>query len=319
MTTKNFIIKEGRVCCTDKEVPEEPKEVNCGGTHACTCAGLAFESGANRDVVDGYDDNCPHRYTAALQLIKDNAVLIREEDQERAYQEIETRLGYPAKEGVLYPVSVEVEIGDGELCKYCNKSKDGHYHDTVLNRYACKAGDLVAALCTFHPQTVARIVEEPVKLPFKEFKVKAGSIKIEKRIPVVDIQEEEPVEKKPENWRDDLAKTLVKNSQVEDQEELRSTFTNPTENEVAEMVVSAYRVLIEHDKFAMMDYIFDKTKIRFLKLKENFGLDSGSLPFNEVDSLNKTKLLMDVWQKWCELDYEEFDGWLHSELHKNNP
>jgi hypothetical protein len=199
MTTKNFIIKEGRVCCTDKEVPEEPKEVNCGGTHACTCAGLAFESGANRDVVDGYDDNCPHRYTAALQLIKDNAVLIREEDQERAYQEIETRLGYPAKEGVLYPVSVEVEIGDGELCKYCNKSKDGHYHDTVLNRYACKAGDLVAALCTFHPQTVARIVEEPVKLPFKEFKVKAGSIKIEKRIPVVDIQEEEPVEKKPEH------------------------------------------------------------------------------------------------------------------------
>jgi hypothetical protein len=259
MTTKNFIIKEGRVCCTDKEVPEEPKEVNCGGTHACTCAGLAFESGANRDVVDGYDDNCPHRYTAALQLIKDNAVLIREEDQERAYQEIETRLGYPAKEGVLYPVSVEVEIGDGELCKYCNKSKDGHYHDTVLNRYACKAGDLVAALCTFHPQTVARIVEEPVKLPFKEFKVKAGSIKIEKRTPVVDIQVEEPVEKKPDIkefllipvyadngehshytliesstgikvWSEDpqecKAQGYPVNSQVEDQEELSKHILN---------------------------------------------------------------------------------------------
>jgi hypothetical protein len=192
MTTKNFIIKEGRVCCTDKEVPEEPKKVNCGGTHACTCAGLAFERGANRDVVDGYDDNCPYRYAAALQLIKDNAVLIREEDQDLSrkliynqYDPDNCNLTWCGEKGkrvpgevscynqcskykeikddTFYPVSVEVEIGDGELCKYCNKSKDGHYHDTVLNRYACKAGDLVAALCTFHPQTVARIVEEPVE------------------------------------------------------------------------------------------------------------------------------------------------------------
>jgi hypothetical protein len=41
---------------------------------------------------------------------------------------------------------------------------------------------------------LARIVEEPVKLPFKEFKVKVGSIKIEKRIPVVNSQVEDQEE-----------------------------------------------------------------------------------------------------------------------------
>lgn len=79
-------------------------------------------------------------------------------------------------------------------------------------------------------QTVARIVEEPVKLPFKEFKIKAGSIKIEKWNPVVDIQQEEPVENiDPEiakviktRFRE-MASTGKVNSQVEDQGELHSS------------------------------------------------------------------------------------------------
>jgi hypothetical protein len=248
MKTTALIIKEGRVCCTDKEVPEEPKEVNCGGTHACTCAGLAFESGANRDVVDGYDDNCPHRYTAALQLIKDNAVLIREEDQERAicYMWHVSNTMLPLyeftkslKENDSYPVSVEV-ILDEQCDSKCNV-------DVQCESNPCKK------------YLVARIVEESVKLPFKEFKVKAGSVKIEKWNPVVDIQEEEPVEKKPDIkefllipvyadngehshytliesstgikvWSEDpqecKAQGYPVNSQVEDQEELSKHILN---------------------------------------------------------------------------------------------
>jgi hypothetical protein len=136
MTTKNFIIKEGRVCCTDKEVPEEPKKVNCGGTHACTCAGLAFERGANRDVVDGYDDNCPYRYAAALQLIKDNAVPFHPDDQDKAYGQLLLSEG-AANESVLYPMSMEVEICDVPMAYYFDRTK----------KY----------------KRLARIVEEPVE------------------------------------------------------------------------------------------------------------------------------------------------------------
>jgi hypothetical protein len=255
MKTTALIIKEGRVCCTDKEVPEKPKEVNCGGTHACTCAGLAFESGANRDVVDGYDDNCPHRYTAALQLIKDNAVPFENQDailKEFAYQKNGhlTILDYQQyrkhylKEDTFYPVSVEVEIitvmSEGWQPTYNNPDNSG-----------CEQ--------PAEPIQLARIVEEPVKLPFKEFKVKAGSIKIEKRTPVVDIQVEEPVEKKPDIkefllipvyadngehshytliesstgikvWSEDpqecKAQGYPVNSQVEDQEELSKHILN---------------------------------------------------------------------------------------------
>jgi hypothetical protein len=159
MKTTALIIKEGRVCCTDKEVPEKPKEVNCGGTHACTCAGLAFESGANRDVVDGYDDNCPHRYTAALQLIKDNAVPFENQDailKEFAYQKNGhlTILDYQQyrkhylKEDTFYPVSVEVEIitvmSEGWQPTYNNPDNSG-----------CEQ--------PAEPIQLARIVEEPVE------------------------------------------------------------------------------------------------------------------------------------------------------------
>jgi hypothetical protein len=62
--------------------PEEPKyDVKCHSTHSCICASLAFENGANRDVVDGYDDNCPHRYQKALSSAIAQAVEF--EDQER--------------------------------------------------------------------------------------------------------------------------------------------------------------------------------------------------------------------------------------------
>jgi hypothetical protein len=61
--------------------PEEPKyDVKCHSTHSCICASLAFENGANRDVVDGYDDNCPHRYQKALSSAIAQAVEF--EDQE---------------------------------------------------------------------------------------------------------------------------------------------------------------------------------------------------------------------------------------------
>lgn len=71
-------LKDGELYCLTVEVPNEPKQrINCAGTHACTCASLAFENGANRDVVDGYDDNCPHRYTKALASAKASAVKVK--------------------------------------------------------------------------------------------------------------------------------------------------------------------------------------------------------------------------------------------------
>lgn len=75
MSTLHFTIKEDGKLYYLPNVPEEPKQVViCGGTHACTCASLAFENGANRDVVDAFDDNCQYRYKAALQKAKDNAI-----------------------------------------------------------------------------------------------------------------------------------------------------------------------------------------------------------------------------------------------------
>jgi hypothetical protein len=46
--------------------PETPKKVECVSDTACLCAKYAMRDGANRDVVDYYDENCPHRYQSAL-------------------------------------------------------------------------------------------------------------------------------------------------------------------------------------------------------------------------------------------------------------
>jgi hypothetical protein len=265
MKTTNLFIKEGRVCCTDKEVPEDK------------CVHLPREFFAtDNDYEEHYKGfiECGNRYESALQLIKDNAVLIREEDQERAicymWHVSNTRLPLyeftkSLKENDSYPVSVEVEIVTKGVCCSPIPPNINHHND-------CDKCEGYSEL------KLARIVEEPVKLPFKEFKVKAGSVKIEKWNPVVDIQEEEPVEKKPEIQE--------------------SMFTNPTENEVAEMVVNANRILVERDKFAMMDYIFDKTKIRFLRLKENSQVEDQEELWEECLSL--------IDERAREVDQHEF-------------
>jgi hypothetical protein len=57
------------------EMPEKPKhDVKCHSSLACLCAEMSFENGACRDVVDRYDDNCPHRYESALQSAIASAV-----------------------------------------------------------------------------------------------------------------------------------------------------------------------------------------------------------------------------------------------------
>jgi hypothetical protein len=285
MTTKNFIIKEGRVCCTDKEVPEDK------------CVHLPREFFAtDNDYEEHYKCfiECGNRYESALQQIKDNAVLIREEDQDLSrkliynqYDPDNCNLTWCGEKGkrvpgevscynqcskykeikddTFYPVSVEVEIVTKGVCCSPIPPNINHHND-------CDKCEGYSEL------KLARRVEEPVKLQFKEFKVKAGSVKIEKWNPVVDIQEEEPVEKKPEIQE--------------------SMFTNPTENEVAEMVVNANRILVERDKFAMMDYIFDKTKIRFLRLKENSQVEDQEELWEECLSL--------IDERAREVDQHEF-------------
>lgn len=32
---------------------------------------------------------------------------------------------------------------------------------------------------------------------------------------------------------------------------------------------------------------------------------------------NRRIILMEVWQKWCELDYANFDAWLHKSMNFN--
>lgn len=75
-----FVLKEDGKIYYMPDVPKEPKDVKCTGTHACTCASLAFENGANRDVVDYYDDNCPHAYQKALQSAIDNGIEVSNTD-----------------------------------------------------------------------------------------------------------------------------------------------------------------------------------------------------------------------------------------------
>jgi hypothetical protein len=200
-----LIIKEGRVCCTDKEVPEDK------------CVHLPREFFAtDNDYEEHYKGfiECGNRYESALQQIKDNAVLIREEDQDLSrkliynqYDPDNCNLTWCGEKGkrvpgevscynqcskykeikddTFYPVSVEVEIVTKGVCCSPIPPNINHHND-------CDKCEGYSEL------KLARIVEEPVKLPFKEFKVKAGSVKIEKWNPVVDIQEEEPVEKKPD-------------------------------------------------------------------------------------------------------------------------
>lgn len=214
MKTNSILIKEGKAFAVCEEIPKEPKyKVNCGGTHACTCAGLAFESGANRDVVDGYDDNCPHRYAAALQRVKDNAVLIREEDQDKAFMklcgpmcvfqhgdtieyfeeiwkrsvDLKNAWKKKIKEGELYPLSVEVEII--EACAY----------DCCPYNAGCQ-------FCR-EPKKLARIVEEPEekKPEFDRFNEEGELIghvsfkkNVEKKVPDSEVEDQEEI------WKDVL-------------------------------------------------------------------------------------------------------------------
>jgi hypothetical protein len=255
MKTTALIIKEGRVCCTDKEVPEKP---------------IACSVCEHEDILKVCACEIANKkYRDTIQLIKDNAVPIDESQQASFRLMIFTKHAYTKdfviKDDTFYPVSVEVEIVTKGVCCSPIPPNINHHND-------CDKCEGYSEL------KLARIVEEPVKLPFKEFKVKAGSVKIEKWNPVVDIQEEEPVEKKPEIQE--------------------SMFTNPTENEVAEMVVNANRILVERDKFAMMDYIFDKTKIRFLRLKENSQVEDQEELWEECLSL--------IDERAREVDQHEF-------------
>jgi hypothetical protein len=58
--------------------PETPKKVECVSDTACLCAKYAMRDGANRDVVDYYDENCPHRYQSALSQAIKEAVVVEE-------------------------------------------------------------------------------------------------------------------------------------------------------------------------------------------------------------------------------------------------
>jgi hypothetical protein len=94
--------------------PVKPKhDVKCHSSHACICSELAFESGANRYVVDSYDDNCPHRYQKALTSALERSVPF--EDKEAIETIICMHKGYfecvELTEGKIYTIpATEVEV-----------------------------------------------------------------------------------------------------------------------------------------------------------------------------------------------------------------
>jgi hypothetical protein len=80
MNNTALILKDGKVYAFN--MPENPKhDVKCHSRMACICASLAFENGANRDVVDGYDNNCPHKYNKAVEQAISSAVECNNQEQ----------------------------------------------------------------------------------------------------------------------------------------------------------------------------------------------------------------------------------------------
>lgn len=66
-------------------MPKEPIYIKCeseiGNLSPCLCAAKKFDDRANRDVVDYYDDNCPHRYKAALQSSIKSAIEVSNQEE----------------------------------------------------------------------------------------------------------------------------------------------------------------------------------------------------------------------------------------------
>jgi hypothetical protein len=211
MKTTALIIKEGRVCCTDKEVPEKP---------------IACSVCEHEDILKVCACEIANKkYRDTIQLIKDNAVPIDESQQASFRLMIFTKHAYTKdfviKDDTFYPVSVEVEIitvmSEGWQPTYNNPDNSG-----------CEQ--------PAEPMEVARIVEEPVSKD-QVYGGKKGLIK-------GTVFKEEPVEKKPEllndvpksvidfaTWYSGMERVKVinaykrylkeeVNSQVEDQEEL---------------------------------------------------------------------------------------------------
>lgn len=138
--------------------PVEPKDVKCNfGIDACTCAEVAFESGANHDVVDEYDDNCPHRYNSALQTAIREAKEM--EDQDKATAIIYNTLDFDEEKivelkGLLKPATFyEVPDMKLELITSC-----GYYDLSATTCYNC------AGSC-YKPIQLYRIVSEPKQEP----------------------------------------------------------------------------------------------------------------------------------------------------------
>lgn len=114
-TAKEAFYHQGLFRYSEKGWPKEPKhDVKCHSKSACKCAELAFESGSNRDVVDGYDDNCPHRYQQVLSLTIKESVPFEDQDIIKSIVEDSLYEGDPSlvniKEGLYTFPEVEGDV-----------------------------------------------------------------------------------------------------------------------------------------------------------------------------------------------------------------
>lgn len=109
MKTEHFTLKEDGKLYWIKDMPVEPRRDSlicqsaAQGKTVCFCADLAFENGANRDVVDNYDDNCPHRYKSALQSAIESAIKVKNQDGLNFFS---------FEVGKIYSLDVEVSVED---------------------------------------------------------------------------------------------------------------------------------------------------------------------------------------------------------------
>lgn len=106
-TEQHFILKEDGKIYWIERMPDKPKDIKCdtelGNLSPCVCAANAFDHKANRDIVDHYDDNCPHRYKSALQSAIDSAVEVSNQE------EVLTTIWDMAATGKVYSLLCSVE------------------------------------------------------------------------------------------------------------------------------------------------------------------------------------------------------------------
>lgn len=123
-----FLTPSGDLMAFEKMPVKPTLDVKCHSHRACHCAELAFEAGAVRDIVDEYDNYCPHRYTKELESAKASAVKVKNRDEAIKYlfnsnlgewYESSWQFFHDMKDNKIYSLEgYKMEIHDCVMCTH---------------------------------------------------------------------------------------------------------------------------------------------------------------------------------------------------------